>query len=160
MEQRPLLEMRSITKHFPGVLALSEVNFSVHQNEVVALVGENGAGKSTLMKILSGVYIADAGEIIFKGKPVRFTTPRQAQAAGIATIYQELNQVPYLSVTENITVGVAGIAAQGRLGTALPYPQLGFLIQAIAVVVLGGTSLRGGKGGIIVFAGRAPRDRT
>lgn len=100
-----LLEMRAITKRFPGVLALSDVNFSVGQAEVVALVGENGAGKSALMKIISGVYTADAGEIIYKGRPVNFTTPRQAQTAGIATIYQELNQVPQLSITENIFLG-------------------------------------------------------
>ncbi len=69
-EDKPLfLEMRSISRRFPGVLALSEVNFTVRQNEVVALVGENGTGKSTLMKILSGVYTCDSGEIIFKGKP-------------------------------------------------------------------------------------------
>lgn len=84
-----LLEMCSITKRFPGVLALSEVNFEASQGEVVALV----AGKSTLMKILSGMYLAGGGEITFKGKPVHFTNPRQGQAAGIATIYQELNQV-------------------------------------------------------------------
>lgn len=100
-----LLEMRAITKRFPGVLALSDVSFTVGQGEVVALVGENGAGKSTSMKIISGVYTADAGEIIYKGKPVTFTNPRQAQAAGIATIYQELNQVPQLSITENIFLG-------------------------------------------------------
>jgi ribose transport system ATP-binding protein len=95
-----LLEMRAITKRFPGVLALSDVNFNVGQGEVVSLVGENGAGKSTLLKIISGVYLADAGEIICKGKPVTFTNPRQAQAAGIATIYQALNQVPQLSIKE------------------------------------------------------------
>lgn len=100
-----LLEMRAITKRFPGVLALADVNFSVGPGEVVALVGENGTGKSTLMKIISGVYVVDAGEIIYKGKPVNFTNPRQAQAAGIATIYQELNQVPQLSLTENIFLG-------------------------------------------------------
>lgn len=100
-QDRPvLLEMRAITKRFPGVLALSDVNFNVGQWEVVALVGENGAGKSTLMKIISGVYLADTGEIIYKGKPVTFTDPRQAQAAGIAPIYQELNQVPQLSIKE------------------------------------------------------------
>lgn len=92
--------MRAITKRFLGVLALSDVNFNVDQGEVVALVGENGAGKSTLMKIISGVYLADAGEIIYKGKPVTFTNPRQAQAAGIAPTYQELNQVPQLSIKE------------------------------------------------------------
>jgi ribose transport system ATP-binding protein len=101
----PLLEMRHITKRFPGVQALTEVNFEVLPGEVHALVGENGAGKSTLMKILAGVYSLDEGEVVFKGKPVIFTTPRQAQLAGIATIYQELNQVPEMSVTENIFLG-------------------------------------------------------
>ncbi len=97
--------MRSITKRFPGVLALSNVSLDVAPGEVMALVGENGAGKSTLMKILSGVYSLEEGEIIFKGRPVNFTNPRQAQDAGIATIYQELNLVPQLSVTENIFLG-------------------------------------------------------
>jgi len=100
-----LLEMRAITKRFPGVLALSEVDFDVRKGEVHTLVGENGAGKSTLMKILAGVYSKDSGEILFKGKPVHFANPRQAQEAGIATIYQELNQVPQLSVMENIFLG-------------------------------------------------------
>lgn len=101
----PLLEMRSITKRFPGVLALSNVSFEVYRGEVHALAGENGAGKSTLMKILAGVYTRDSGEILFKGQPVDFTNTRQAQQAGIITIYQELNQVPQLSVTENIFLG-------------------------------------------------------
>ncbi len=101
----PLLEMRGITKTFPGVKALTNVNFDVHPGEVHALVGENGAGKSTLMKILAGVYERDAGEVLLKGKPVNFTNPRQAQLAGIVTIYQELNQVPEMSVTENIFLG-------------------------------------------------------
>jgi ribose transport system ATP-binding protein len=100
-----VLQMRGITKRFPGVLALDNVDFEVRRGEVHALVGENGAGKSTLMKILSGVYERDDGEVIFKGEPVDFRTPRQAQIAGITTIYQELNQVPYLSVTENIFLG-------------------------------------------------------
>jgi ribose transport system ATP-binding protein len=101
----PLVEMRAITKQFPGVLALCEVDFDVRVGEVHALVGENGAGKSTLMKILAGVYTRDSGEVIFQGQPVNFTKPRQAQVAGIATIYQELNQVTQLSVTENIFLG-------------------------------------------------------
>jgi ribose transport system ATP-binding protein len=101
----PLLEMRGITKTFPGVKALTDVDFDVRPGEVHALVGENGAGKSTLMKILAGVYERDAGEVLLKGKPVVFTNPRQAQLAGIVTIYQELNQVPEMSVTENIFLG-------------------------------------------------------
>ncbi len=103
--QSPLLEMRNITKRFPGVLALEDVNFDVRRGEVHALVGENGAGKSTLMKILSGVYTRDSGAIILKSQPVEFTTPRQAQLAGITMIYQELNLIPQLSVTENVFLG-------------------------------------------------------
>ena len=97
--------MRAITKRFPGVVALAEVDFDVRRGEVHALVGENGAGKSTLMKIISGVYTRDAGEMIFNGQTVHFTSPRQAQDAGIVTIYQELNQIPQLSITENIFLG-------------------------------------------------------
>src|SRR4051812_28020300 len=100
-----LVEMKAITKRFPGVLALADVSLDVYRGEVHAPVGENGAGKSTLMKILAGVYTRDTGEIVFKGQPVNFTTTRQAQRAGIITIYQELNQVPQLSVTENIFLG-------------------------------------------------------
>ncbi|NDJ62401.1 MAG: sugar ABC transporter ATP-binding protein [Chloroflexi bacterium] len=100
-----LLEMRHITKQFPGVLALDDVSLEVRRGEVHAIVGENGAGKSTLMKILSGVYQADTGEVIFNGEHVHFTNPRQAQSAGITTIYQELNQIPLLSVMENIFLG-------------------------------------------------------
>ncbi len=100
-----LLDMRSISKQFPGVQALQQVNFDVRKGEVHTLVGENGAGKSTLMKIIAGVYERDGGEVTWKGEPVTFTTPRQAQKAGIVTIYQELNQVPQLSVTENIFLG-------------------------------------------------------
>jgi ribose transport system ATP-binding protein len=103
--EQPLLVMSRITKSFPGVLALNNVRFDVRRGEVHALVGENGAGKSTLMKVLSGVYQADSGEILFKGQTVHFRNTRQSQAAGITTIYQELNQVPQLSVTENIFLG-------------------------------------------------------
>ena len=102
---QPLLEMRAITKSFPGVQALREVDFDVRPGEVHALVGENGAGKSTLMKIVSGVYQSDSGEMVFKGQPAAFRSPRQAQDAGIVTIYQELNLVPYQSITENIFLG-------------------------------------------------------
>ncbi|MBI5668179.1 MAG: sugar ABC transporter ATP-binding protein [Chloroflexi bacterium] len=111
--------MRAITKRFPGVLALNEVNFDVRRGEVHALVGENGAGKSTLMKILSGVYIRDSGDVIFKGQHVNFTTPRQAQVAGITTIYQELNQVAQMSVTENIFLG-----SEIERGVLVDWPQM------------------------------------
>jgi ribose transport system ATP-binding protein len=101
----PLLDMRAITKRFPGVLALSSVDFNIARGEVHALAGENGAGKSTLMKIVSGVYQRDGGEMRFKGQSVNFPTPRAAQDAGVVTIYQELNQIPTLSITENIFLG-------------------------------------------------------
>ncbi len=103
--------MRAITKTFPGVLALNNVKLEVRRGEVHALVGENGAGKSTLMKILSGVYQADSGEVIFKGARVEFKNTRQSQIAGITTIYQELNQVTQLSVTENIFLGAEIVRA-------------------------------------------------
>ena len=117
--QAPVLEMRGIDKRFPGVVALSNVDFEVIRGEVHALVGENGAGKSTLMKILSGVYEHDGGHIIFKGQPVAFTTPRQAQNAGITTIYQELNQVTQLTITENIFLG-----SEIERGPLLNWPEM------------------------------------
>jgi len=98
----PLLRLNGITKRFAGVTALEDVSFDLQRGEVHALCGENGAGKSTLMKILSGQLQPDAGEIVYKGAPVRFASTAAAQAAGIAMIHQELNLVPHLSVAENI----------------------------------------------------------
>ena len=97
--------MRAIEKRFPGVHALADVSMDVLPGEVHALVGENGAGKSTLMKILAGVYMPDGGEIVYKGRPYAPRTPRQAINAGIVTIYQELNLVPELTITENMFLG-------------------------------------------------------
>jgi galactofuranose transport system ATP-binding protein len=101
----PLLSMRGIDKRFAGVPALLAASLDVGRAEVHALIGQNGAGKSTLIKILTGYYGRDAGEILFDGAPVSFSTPAEAQAAGISTIYQEINLVPYRSVTENICLG-------------------------------------------------------
>lgn len=110
-EREPLLAVRGITKRFPGVLALDAVSLELDKGEVHALCGENGAGKSTLMKILSGVHQADAGEIVYKGRPCRFQSTVEAEAAGIAIIHQELNLVPHLSVAENIF-----LAREPRIG--------------------------------------------
>lgn len=99
------LQMSHITKRFPGVLALSNVDFALRKGEVHALLGENGAGKSTLMKILSGVYQPDEGDIIFEGQPVTFANPLSAQSAGITIIHQEFNLFPELTVEENIFIG-------------------------------------------------------
>jgi ribose transport system ATP-binding protein len=100
-----ILEMRNIRKHFPGVQALDGVSFDLRAGEVHALVGENGAGKSTLMKILSGVYQPDGGEITLGGKAVTISSPRQAQDLGIATVHQELSLFQNLTVAENILSG-------------------------------------------------------
>jgi len=103
----PLLEMKNITKTFPGVTALHHVSFQVSKGEIHCLVGENGAGKSTLMKVLSGVhhYGEYTGEIVFNGKVQQFHTIADSEMAGIATIYQELALVPEMSVYENIFLG-------------------------------------------------------
>lgn len=100
-----VLEMRNITKRFPGVLALNRVNFELRPGEVHCLLGENGAGKSTLMKILAGAQPADEGEILLKGAPVKIHSPHHAQQLGVSMIYQEFNLSPFLSVAENIFLG-------------------------------------------------------
>ncbi|HWT30491.1 MAG TPA: ATP-binding cassette domain-containing protein, partial [Propylenella sp.] len=100
-----LLSMHGIDKAFAGVPALVSAELAVARGEVHALIGQNGAGKSTLIKILTGAYRRDGGEILFDGKPVSFTSPRAAQDAGISTIYQEINLVPLRSVTENVCLG-------------------------------------------------------
>lgn len=105
MAAEDMVRMENISIEFPGVKALDEVSITLKKGEVHVLLGENGAGKSTLMKILSGVYRRTTGKIYFKGEEVDFQTPRQAMDAGIATIYQELNLVPYLTVAENIFIG-------------------------------------------------------
>ncbi len=115
-----LLEMKGITKEFPGVKALDGVNLKVRKGEIHALVGENGAGKSTLMKVLSGVYPhgSYAGDILFKGRVCEFKTIKQSEGIGIVIIHQELALVPYLSIAENIFLGneqgARGIVDWGR----------------------------------------------
>ena len=102
-----ILQMKGITKRFPGVTALNDVNFAVRRGEIHCLVGENGAGKSTLMKVLSGVhpYGSYEGEILYEGKPARYHSIADSEAAGIAIIYQELAQFPELTLYENIFMG-------------------------------------------------------
>ena len=105
--QEYILEMRSITKEFPGVKALDQVSFQVRPGEIKALVGENGAGKSTLMKVLSGVYPHGtySGDIVLDGRVCQFSSIHQSEAAGIAIIHQELALIPLLSIAENIFIG-------------------------------------------------------
>ena len=101
----PVLEIRGLSKAFPGVRALHDVSFAVASGEVHALIGENGAGKSTLLKILSGIYRADKGDVRISGLPADLSSPKAARKAGIAMIHQELQQVPELDVAQNMFLG-------------------------------------------------------
>jgi len=101
----PLISVSRLSKSFPGVRALHEVRFELMPGEVHALMGENGAGKSTLMKILAGVYTRDSGEIVYDGRPVEFSSPRDAQTVGVGIIHQELQLMNHLTVAQNIFIG-------------------------------------------------------
>ncbi|MEX1015086.1 MAG: sugar ABC transporter ATP-binding protein, partial [Candidatus Paceibacterota bacterium] len=105
MTESCVLRMEGISKSFPGVLALDKVHFELLKGEVHVLLGENGAGKSTLMKILSGAYVKDEGDITIDDKLIEIESPAHAQNLGIGIIYQEFNLNPYLSVAENIFLG-------------------------------------------------------
>ncbi|WKA54257.1 sugar ABC transporter ATP-binding protein [Planococcus shixiaomingii] len=100
-----MIKMTDISKSFSGNKVLKNVRFSLEKGEIHALMGENGAGKSTLMKIMAGIYSRDSGTVEVKGQPVEFTSPKQAEAAGIAVIHQELNVLPHLSIAENLFLG-------------------------------------------------------
>src|SRR5215469_10725184 len=101
----PLLEIAGLSKSFPGVKALDAVDLAVQPGEIHALMGENGAGKSTLIKVLTGVFPRDAGETRLAGQQIAPSSPREAEAMGISTVYQEVNLIPHLSVAENICLG-------------------------------------------------------
>ena len=105
METEPLLRMRKIRKVFSGVVALDDVDFTLEAGEVHSLVGENGAGKSTLIKVMTGAYHRDGGEMFLNGQPVNFRTPEDAQHAGVVAVYQEVNLLMFRTVAENIFLG-------------------------------------------------------
>ncbi|MFG1812053.1 sugar ABC transporter ATP-binding protein [Streptomyces sp. NPDC049040] len=113
-EPQPVLEMTGIVKEFSGIRALSDVDFRLFPGEIHALLGENGAGKSTLIKVLTGVHPLDGGTVVLGGRPVRITSPLQAQQLGISTVYQEVNLCQNLSVAENILIGREPVRA-GRI---------------------------------------------
>ncbi len=118
-EPQTVLEMRGIHKEFPGVKALAGVDFRLFPGEVHALMGENGAGKSTLIKVLTGVYQVDAGEVVLAGQTVSIRSPLHAQQVGISTVYQEVNLCPNLSVAENIFIG-----REPRRGGAIRWKEM------------------------------------
>ena len=101
----PLIEARGLTKYFGSVIALQDISLTVRAGEVLCLLGDNGAGKSTLIKMLSGVHEPDEGQILVEGKPVRFSSPRDALHHGIATVYQDLAMCPLMSVARNFFLG-------------------------------------------------------
>lgn len=101
----PLLEVRHVGKYFGSVIALKDISMQVHAGEVTCVLGDNGAGKSTLIKILSGVHPHDEGELLLDGKPVRFNGPREARAAGISVVFQDLATVPLMSIWRNFFLG-------------------------------------------------------
>ncbi len=112
-DDEPLLALRGVGKRFPGVVALDDVSFDLRRGEVHVLVGENGAGKSTLVKLLSGIYQPDSGEILYDGQPVSIPSPYAAQRMGISTVHQELNLVPELDIGRNILLGREPMLAPG-----------------------------------------------
>ena len=109
------LELRGITKRFPGVLANDHIDLDVREGEIHALLGENGAGKTTLMNILYGLYRADEGEVLIDGRPVEFSSPRDAIAAGIGMVHQHFMLIPVFTVTENVMLGVEESGVLGLL---------------------------------------------
>jgi len=104
MDDAPVLELRGITKRFPGVLANDQIDFDLQRGEVHALLGENGAGKSTLMSILYGLYTADSGEILMGGQPIAISSPKDAIELGIGMVHQHFMLIPVMTVTENIVL--------------------------------------------------------
>ena len=104
VDEAPVLELRGITKQFPGVLANDHIDFDLRRGEVHALLGENGAGKSTLMSILYGLYTADSGQILMNGKPVTISSPKHAIELGIGMVHQHFMLIPVMTVAENIVL--------------------------------------------------------
>lgn len=130
-----MLKVENITKTFPGVTALENVCLELHPGKVNAIIGENGAGKSTLMKILSGVYPDYEGRIVYKNEVVRFSNPKEAQERGIAIIHQELNLIPYLTITENIFLGREIMNRWGLLDKVAMREQTQKLLQRLQLHV-------------------------
>ncbi|HIF9541323.1 TPA: ribose ABC transporter ATP-binding protein RbsA [Photobacterium damselae] len=130
---QPILALEGIEKAFPGVKALDNACLNVYPGRVMALMGENGAGKSTLMKVLTGIYSKDAGEVRYQGAPVNFHGPRHSQEAGISIIHQELNLIPELTIAENIFLGREKTNAFGGIKWAEMYREADALLKRLNV---------------------------
>ncbi|NMC13897.1 MAG: sugar ABC transporter ATP-binding protein, partial [Chloroflexi bacterium] len=132
-ETDTILKMQGIVKDFPGVRALDRVDFDLLRGEIHALVGENGAGKSTLIKVLTGVYSKDRGEIFIRGKQVNILSTKASQNLGVACIYQELNLVPYFNVAQNIYLGIEPLTALGKIDWTQMYKGANDLLKDLGV---------------------------
>ncbi len=135
MSQPPVLVLQDITKRFPGVVALDRVNLALRPGEVQGLVGENGAGKSTLVKVISGALRPDGGTIIVEGTPFSSLTPYQARNLGVATVYQDQQLVPALSVAENIFLGREPLTALGRVDFRKMFTETEVIVQRLGLSI-------------------------
>ncbi|ATG73597.1 sugar ABC transporter ATP-binding protein [Zobellella denitrificans] len=129
----PILSLTGIDKAFPGVKALDQAGLKVYPGQVMALMGENGAGKSTLMKVLTGIYPLDAGEIRYRGRPCDFRGPRESQQVGIGIIHQELNLLPELTIAENIFLGREPVNAVGKIDWRRLYADAQALLDRLQI---------------------------
>lgn len=129
----PILSLSGIDKAFPGVKALDQAGLNVYPGQVMALMGENGAGKSTMMKVLTGIYQADAGTIHYRGKPCHFKGPRESQEAGIGIIHQELNLLPHLTIAENIFLGREPTGVFGNIDWRRLYADAQHLLDRLQI---------------------------
>jgi D-xylose transport system ATP-binding protein len=132
----PTLELRGISKSFGSVQALSEVDFSVHAGEVMALVGDNGAGKSTLIKCVAGIYTVDSGEILFDGKPVTIHGPKDAARFGIEVVYQDLALCDNLDVVQNMYLGREAHDLLYRLREAVMEQKTAETLESLSVTTI------------------------
>src|SRR6185437_1659276 len=141
---RPLLEAKDIRRTFGETVALDSCSVSVAPGEIHAVVGENGSGKSTLIKILSGIVSAESGALEWNGEPFRVTSPRAAQAAGIATVFQETLILPEMSVRDNVMLGLDGVVRR----KANPAREAELVREALAIVGMGAIDIEKLAGGM------------
>src|SRR3954466_8967834 len=134
-DERPVLELRRITKRFPGIVANDHVDFDLRDGEVHALLGENGAGKSTLMNILYGLYKPDEGEVFLNGKPADIDSPHAAIAAGIGMVHQHFMLIPVMTVAENIVLAEEPTRAGVLLDEAAATRQVHELSERFGLAV-------------------------
>ena len=136
MSEQSLLELKGVSKRFGAVNALSGVNFHADAGEVMALVGDNGAGKSTLIKCVAGIHVADAGQILWQGKPVSITGPKDSGRLGIEVVYQDLALADNLDVVENMYLGRERLSTLRRLDEAVMEREARRVLKELAVTTL------------------------